>query len=268
MQATLAAVLALCAGSVALEAQSPVPSPSPAPTPAAFTAQAHVNLTATTQTTFNASAQLAVAQLGPLTRVDVLSVQSDSLPIPPFTATALIDRRANTVTVWNDRSKSYYVQSFIPRPASPTPSAGASPRPSASPRRTVSPFGGTSPFAKLELLDITLHLTGHTTTAGLPTTGLAFELKVKKQGDAQTSHVSATTQLADEYAMFPVTIDLSLDPGTAPFSAKLAYAVDQFTRGVPAANQFQIPAGYTKAGSLFAVIFPPRRASPRRRPSP
>jgi hypothetical protein len=121
------------------------------------------------------------------------------------------------------------------------------------------------------VLDVSLHLTGHTTTAGLATTGMAFDLQVRNKGDAATSHVTMTTQLADEFAAFPMTLDVSLEPGTAPFSAKLAYAVDDLTRGVPAATRFDIPAGYAEAPSLLGVIFPQRRAvspGPARSASP
>jgi hypothetical protein len=108
------------------------------------------------------------------------------------------------------------------------------------------------------VLDVTLRLTGHTTTAGLATTGLAFDLLVRNTGDQATSHVAATVQVADDFAAFPVTLDVSLEPGAAPFGAKLSYAVDDLTRGMPAMARFQVPAGYTEASSLMSVIFPGR----------
>jgi len=241
-------------------AQTPKPSPTPAPTPAGFSAHAHANLTVVAQgNTYTGAAQLAVAQRTDLTRIDVLSVKSDSFPVPPLTVTVVIDRRANTLTAWSDSTKQYRVQPFIPRPAaSATPRASATARPSATPRPTQRV---TSPFSKLDVLDVTLRLTGHTTTAGLPTTGLAFDLQVRNTGQQATSHISATAQVADDYAAFPVTLDLSLEPGAAPFGAKLSYAVDDLTRGVPAMASFEVPAGYTEASSLMTVIFP-RRPSP------
>jgi hypothetical protein len=251
----------------------PSPSPSPAPTPAGFSAHAHANLTVTAQgTTYAGSVDLGVAQRASLTRIDVLSLKSDSFPVPPITATAVIDRRANTVTVWSERTKLYHTQSFIPRAAAsatPRPAATASATPARAAARSV------SPFSSLDVLDVTLRLTGHTTTAGLPTTGLAFDLQVRKKGEQATSHVSATAQVADEYAAFPVTLDVSLEPGASAFGAKLSYAVDDLTRGLPPLSGFDVPAGYAEASSLLGVIFPRRsgtatpspRASPRPRPA-
>ena len=121
------------------------------------------------------------------------------------------------------------------------------------------------------MLSVTLKLTGHTTTAGVPTTGLSFDLQVQNKGDTAATHVTATTQLADEYAVFPMTADISVEPGTAPFSAKLGYAVDDLTRGMPPATSFAVPAGYREAPSLIGVIFPgrgPSRSTPAPSPSP
>ena len=112
---------------------SPSPSASPVPTPIAFTAHAHANVTVVTASaTFNGSLQLGIAQRTNLTRIDVLDVKSDTIPIPPIGVTAVVDRAANTVTIWNDVTKQYAVQPFIPSSvASPTPRASASPRASA-----------------------------------------------------------------------------------------------------------------------------------------
>jgi len=110
-----------------------------------------------------------------------------------------------------------------------------------------------------------MKLIGHTMTLGIPTTGMSFDLQVRNKGDKATSHVSATTQLADEFAAFPMTLDLSVEPGAAPFSAKIAYAVDDLTREVPAATRFAVPAGYAEAPSLIGVIFPGR---PTAKPAP
>jgi hypothetical protein len=238
-------------------AQTPKPSPTPAPTPAGFSAHAHANLTVVAQgNTYAGAVQLAVAQRTDLTRIDVLSVKSDSFPVPPLTVTVVIDRRANTLTAWSDSTKQYRVQPFLPRTEpSATPRPNATARPSATPRPAQR---GSSPFSKLDVLDVTLRLTGHTTTAGLPTTGLAFDLQVRNKGERAASHLSATAQVADDYAAFPVTLEVSLEPGAAPFGAKLSYAVDDLTRGVPAMASFQVPAGYTEASSLMTVIFPRR----------
>ncbi|HEY0393072.1 MAG TPA: hypothetical protein VGD01_01130 [Candidatus Elarobacter sp.] len=251
-------VLSVIALGSAAGAQSPRPSVRPSPraaaTPAGVSAHAHANLTvAANGTTYAGSAQLAFAQRDAQTRIDVLSVKADALPIPPIAFTAVIDRRANTITMWNDATRQYRVQPFLPRSlTSPSPRPSASPRPSRSPRAQVR---GTSPLKDLDVLELSLRMTGHTTTAGLPTTGLAFDLQVRKKGDSASSHVAATAQLADDYLIFPVTLELSVEPGTVPFSGKLSYAIDDVTRAAPAAARFAIPAGYTEAPSLPSVIF-------------
>ena len=255
---TAFAILALAGAGSAASAQTAKPTPTPAPTPIGFSAQAHANVTVVAQSnTFTGSAQFIVAQRAELMRIDLLSVKSDSFPVPPLNLTAVIDRRANTLTLWNDATKQYRVQPFIPRAA-----ASAKPRPSTSPQVSPTPRPSaprTSPFSKLEVLEASLRLTGHTTTAGLPTTGFAFDLQVKNTGDAATSRITATTQLADDFVAFPMTIDIAIEPGMVPFSAKMAYAVDDVSRSAPAMTRFRIPAGYTEAPSLLNVVFPQRR---------
>ena len=259
----LAAAIALAAPSAA---QTAAPSPSPLPTPVAFSAQAHANVVVTTQSgTFDGTATLGVTQRTGLLRIDVISVKSESLPLPPVTATIVLDRRANTFTVWSDATKKYLTRPFLPH-AAPSGSPNPSPKPG-----TSRAAAGTSPFAKLDVLEMSIKLTGHTSTAGLATTGLAFDMQVRKKGDAAASHVTATTQLADDYLAFPVSIDAAVEPGASGFGAKLAYAVDQFTRSVPPATQFTVPKGYTQARSLFEVVLPqhqPVNAVPGSSPSP
>jgi hypothetical protein len=242
------AVLASAGG-----AQTPSSSPSTVPTPVAFSAHAHCNATFTMQSgTHSGTVQLGMAHRANLTRIDVLSIKSDSFPVPPISVTVVVDQTARKLTAWSDATKLYYVQSLVP-PAL----ASASPRPSASPRATVAG----SPFSKLDVFEVTMKLIGHTTTLGLPTTGMSFDMQVRKTGDTATSHVAATTQLADDFNAFPMTFDLSVEPGAAPFNAKVSYVVDDLTRDVPPATRFQVPAGYGKASSLFGVVFSGRPAA-------
>jgi hypothetical protein len=258
-RAVLCAVLLAGLGRAA-GAQTASPSPVPPAAPAGFTAHAHANVDAVMSgNQFNAVARFALAQRASLLRIDILSLTSGTFPLPPLTGTAVIDHGARTVTVWNDTTRRYYVQSLIPqlgRSASPRPSA--SPHPSASPRprasATPAPAQHGSPFRNLEVLSMTLRMTGHTTTAGVPTTGLAFDLQVQNRGDHMPTHVTANTQIADDYAMFPVTADVSIEPAAGTFNAKLAYAVDDLTPGLPPAESFRVPAGYTKASSVFEVF--------------
>ncbi len=261
-RAVLCAVLLAALGRAA-SAQSA--TPSPAPPPAGFTAHAHANVNAVfSGNAMNVVGRFGLAQRANLIRVDILSLTSDTMPIPPITATALIDRGTNTVTLWNDTTRRYYTHSLVPsfgRGASPAPSpsprptASSRPAPRPSPRSSRGPAQRGSPFRDLQVLSLTLRMTGHTTTVGLPTTGLAFDFQVQGRNDRAPTHMTATTQLADDYAAFPMTIDASAEPGSGTFSAKLSYAVDDLTRGLPAASLFTVPAGYTKVDSPFQVLF-------------
>jgi hypothetical protein len=248
--------------SAGAQAPSPRPSPTPAPTPVAFTAHAHASVTVVTQSaTFNGSLQLGLAQRTNLTRIDVLNVKSDTLPIPPIGLTAVIDRGANTITIWNDVTKQYRVQPFSLSFARPSPGPSASPRP---PRRV------TSPFANLDVLALTIKLTGHTMTNGLPTTGLSLDFQVQGKGAKTAAHVLASTQLADEFAFFPMTLDVTAEPG-AGLNAKLSYAVDDLTREMPPLSRFTVPAGYTQARSIPELVFQrrsPMTTAPSPSPSP
>jgi hypothetical protein len=248
-------------------AQTPSPAPSPVPTPVAFSAHAHANATFVMQSgTYSGTVQLGMAQRANLTRIDVISIKSDTFPVPPISVTVVVDRTARKMTAWSDATKLYHVQSLLPG-ALPS----IAPRPTGSPSASPSPRpqGGTSPFSKLEVFEVTMKLIGHTATLGVPTTGMSFDMQVRNRGDKATSHVTATTQLADEFAAFPMSFDVSVEPGAAPLSAKISYAVDELTRDVPPAARFTVPAGYTEAPSLIGIIFPGRpTASPKPSPKP
>ena len=237
-----------------LPAGAQSPPPSPAPTAAAFAARAHADVTIVTGNgTFGGSAVLGVAQRDGLVRVELISLTSDAVSLPPVGATVVIDRRANTLTVWNDATKRYRVQALLPRPGST-----AAPRPSPRARATAAPAVGASPFAKLDVLELSVKLTGHGTTAGIATTGLALDMQVRKRGETATSHVTVTTQLADDYPAFPVQLDATAEPGGGGFRATMTYAVDEFTPGAPPLARFTVPAGYTRAASLVDVVMPRR----------
>jgi hypothetical protein len=255
-------VFALVALGSAAAAQTAAPRPpgvaSPAPSPLAFTARAHADISVVTaDRTITGSAVLGMSQRANLTRVDLISVKTDAIPLPPISVTFVIDRNAKTVTTWSVASKRYYVQRM-----SPSPSPGPTPTP-----KPLGLFVGTSPFAKLDVLDVSMKLTGHTTTAGIATTGLAIDAHFAKQGSTNVAHATATAQLADEFGAFPLTIDVLLEPGgsltnvsaqtgvSPPTSLKVSYAVDELTRAVPPVAGFRVPAGYTKATSIMAVVF-------------
>lgn len=225
------------------------PAPTAAPTPVAFTAHAHAGLRVDANgTTYDGTARVAVAERGNLFRVDVSAAKSDALPLAPIAFTLVVDRAANTISVWNDATRLYRTQRLI---LHATPSATPKPKGTPGPGAT-----GVSPFGKLDVFAVSITLTGHTTTAGLPATGLALDMQVRKRGETAASHVTATTQLADDFPFLPLAIDVSVEPGAAPLRAHVSYAVDDLARVAPAADRFVIPAGYTEAPSFVGVLFP------------
>jgi hypothetical protein len=246
---------------LASAAGAQTPSPAPSPSPVAFAARAHADVTVDMQgRTLTGDAQLGLSMRANLTRVDVLSVKSDAMSLPPITVSLVIDRTAHTIAVWNDVTKLYHVQSLLPSgSASASPKASPSPKASGVPRAAPQ---AASPFGNLDVFAMTVKLTGHTTTGGLPTTGMSFDLQVAKKGETVPSHVTAAAQLADEYAAFPMSIQISVKPAAAQFQANIAYVVDALSHDVPPLSRFEIPAGYTDAGSLMAVILPSRAAAP------
>jgi hypothetical protein len=248
----------VCAAALAcfrLPAGASAATPAPSPSPLALAARAHADVTVDAQgRTMTGNAVLGLSMRDRLIRVDVLSVKTDAMTLPPITLTLVIDRGANTIAVWNDVTKLYHVQSFLPgRSASPSPKPSAAPKASAAPQAT-------SPFGKLDVFAMTIKLIGHTTTSGMPTTGISFDLQVAKKGENVPSHVTVTTQLADEYAAFPVSAEVTVEPGAAAFRANAVYAVDEVTHEPPPLSRFEIPSGYADAGSLMRVILPGRAA--------
>jgi hypothetical protein len=248
MIATWGVVALVAIGSIAA---APTPAPKPratpraTPTPLAFTARGHADISLSFgDRDVSGTAELGMSQRANLTRFDVISVHSDALPLPPITLTVVIDRTARIATVWSGMTKQFYVQRFT---VSPGP--GPTPKPSPFPL-----FVGRSPFANLDVLDMRMRLTGHGTTADIATTGLEFEAHFANKGSNKIAHVTATTQLADEYGGFPMAIELGFDSTGSTQTAKMSYGVDSLTRAVPNLAGFLVPAGYTRASSVLAVI--------------
>jgi len=246
--ATWGVVALVAIGSIAA-AQTPAPksraTPGPTPTPLAFTARGHAEISLVmADRQVSGTAELGMSQRAHLTRFDVISVHSDAIPLPPVNLTVVIDRTARSATVWSSVTKHYYVQRF-------TAASGPGPTPAPKPFPL---FVGHSPFANLDVLDLRVRLTGHETTAGIATTGLEYEAHFAKKGSTNLAHVRATTELADEYGGFPMAVEVGFDMSGSAQSAKLSYAVDSLTRAVPDIAGFRVPAGYTRATSILAVI--------------
>jgi hypothetical protein len=246
--ATLGVAALVATGSIAA-APTPAPkpraTPRPTATPQAFTARGHAEISFSTgDRDVSGTAELGLSQRANLTRFDVLSVHSDALPLPPVSLTVVIDRTARTATVWSGMTKRFYVQRF-------TVSPGPGPTPTPSPFPL---FVGRSPFANLDVLDFRVRLTGHGSTAGIATTALEYEAHFAQKGSTKVAHVTATTQLADEYGAFPMAIELGFDSTGSTQTAKMSYGIDSLTRAVPDLAGFLVPAGYTRASSVLAVV--------------
>jgi hypothetical protein len=237
-------VLAIPAAIVAFPAAVWAATPTPAPTPAGFRAHAHATVTVNSPNGIvTANVAAVMEQRASLTRVDILSVKSDTMPLPPIAFSVVADQTARTITIWNDVSKRYYVQVI----AAPIPAPSATPKPASS-----TPF--ISPFAGLDIFSMSFKLTGHTVTNGVATTGLAADLLFAKKGETATTHVAADAQIVDDFAFVPMTFNLSVEPAGGTSSFAMQFAVDDLLRGAPPPSTFAVPTGYTKARNVLEVI--------------
>ena len=263
---SLALILAGTAANAQDAPASPPPSAAPSPVPSGFSGRAHITLSLPIRgSTMTVGARVAVAQRDQLTRVDLLSVDASMLPIQIPQLTFVLNRRTNAVTVWNAAAQVYHTQSFLPAgfggPARPAPAPGAMARPSR-PERSV--------LASLDLLTFDMRLTGHTTTAGIASTGLAFDMKIRQHEKTAVSHVTGSLQMADDFAFFPIALQAHVQVSAAATPAVLSYLVDSFDRQLPPAEMFVLPDGYREAPSLLGVFsgIARRTALPSPSPSP
>jgi hypothetical protein len=247
-RSALLSLTLILAGTVASAQDAPASAP-PSPEPAGFSGRAHITLRIPSQgSTVTAGAGVAVSQREQLTRIDLLSVDASALPIriPPLTC--VIDRRANTITVWNDAAHLYHTQSFLPAAfggsGRPTPAPDASPRQSRAER---------SMLADLDVLTFNLRLTGHARTAGIASTGLAFDAKARQRGKTAIVHLSGTMQIANDSALFPVAFQAQVSVNSlAP--SRVSYLVDAFERHPPPPETFVVPSGYREAATFGEVL--------------
>ncbi len=221
-------------------------APSAAPL-TAFTGHAHADVKVVVGgAPIELTAHVAVAERDQRSRFDV-TVDRGQMPLlasGPFTM--VLDRSNNTLTIWSDATKTYYVQSLVPSPfATPTPVATTTPRPARAAK---------SPFADLDVFTVNIQLAGRSTIIGFPSTAIATTMDVHTRGSLATTHVRATVNLADDFAMFPLTIAGSVDTGSAGVGGTFDYAVDDIVRDTPPLAAFAVPDGYQKADSPLGVM--------------
>jgi hypothetical protein len=260
LPAAFAASVIVAGGTVGAQSPAPLTTPSASPSPPANVLYVHAHATAIATpggAPIRLVARVAVARSGDRTRFDILSVAVSSSPMQLQGLVVVVDAHAKTVTVWNALTHLYATQ---PLPffntAPPTPPAGAS----------RAPGRERSGLADLELFALDVHLLGHRTILGLPSTGLGMALKIRRRSDRVITRITGSAQLADDFAFLPLAIDLKAQD-TKPVGS-LAYAVDSFARVLPPGFSFDVPSGYRVAPSLLGVAMSSFGALPAVTPSP
>jgi hypothetical protein len=204
---------------------------------------------------------VAVERNGDRTRFDIRSVDA---PVSPFRfdgLTILVDGHAQQVTVWNSVSQTYFTQSLVPG-LTASPASTPTPRPSARPSRPER-----SPIADLDLLALDIRLGERRLVLGMPSTGLTMDARVRRRGTSSVMRLTGSTQIADTYAFFPLTVALTASRDNVAV-LRLAYGVDAYQPAVPPDADFAIPDGYRLAPNVFAVINAPPAVRPSPAPAP
>jgi hypothetical protein len=206
---------------------------------------------------------VAMEERGPRLRVDVLSLAipgtSGTLSalistqlFPPGGFTVVYDRSAGAFTVWSSSRQRFYTSA-----SAGTQSAG---QPIAASAATAIVEGGDlfSAFSFARSLkddtafNVSLGLAGHQTVNGHPATGMNFQYDRKTKAGADLE-LHGTFQFADDLDGVPVEITVAGKGGSLPDSAfRLDFS--SLTKQTPPDEDFEVPAGYTRATSLGDVI--------------
>ncbi len=258
----VAFALAVITAAESVSAQSPAPliTPPAAKSPAANVMYVHAHATAIATpggAPIRLVARVAVARSGDLTRLDLLSIAVSTSPMQLQGLVVVVDAHAKTVTVWNALTHLYATQPLPFFNTSPAPPSPGPSHPSGRER---------SGLADLELFALDMHLLGHRTIIGLPSTGLGMTLKIRRRSDRVITRITGTAQLADDFAFLPLALDLKAQDSKPVGS--LSYAVDSFARALPPGFTFDVPAGYRVAPSLLGVVMSSFGALPAVAPSP
>jgi hypothetical protein len=228
---------------------------------------AHVALTidaTTPQGPLALTGTAAYARRGSLIRIDLTQLaftggpnraQSAS-PLPPGGYTLVYDVSSMMYMIWSPSRHRYFSAKGSASPSSaPTAKPAPSPSPSESPGPSL-----TSVLASLkDLRQFVVSLTlspDKTPIEGHPTTN--FDFRFTRQLKAQEpTDVTGRASFADDLGGIPLLFTLSASGGKGNPSGNVRAELSAVKQSAPPQADFAVPAGYTKASSLFDVLVIP-----------
>jgi hypothetical protein len=210
----------------------------------------------------NLGGNVALYRKGALYRLDLLSLgfPGTSSEVSALTAsllapggiTLVYDGTTGAVTAWSSASHSYYPMT----PARSTASSANGPTGAASSGSGSDPLavlGGVA-RARRDVQTPTIQLLGHKTLNGHPTTDIDVQMKRQRPGKPLEDY-HAQIALADDLGAFPVQIAFSSVPPTASsFGGSMRLDLTDVQPAAPDDAMFAVPAGYTRAASLSALL--------------
>jgi hypothetical protein len=132
---------------------------------------------------------ISLEQRGPLVRIDILSLSlpgvdsmisslASSQLFPPGGYSVVYDQARHSYTVWSSSKKTYYSNEGSTNPAPPPSNpAVAAATAVGSTSDLLHAFSAARALRDYKVFSASLNLTGHGTTNGHPSTGLAFAIK-------------------------------------------------------------------------------------------
>lgn len=262
-----ALVCALFTGALAMGAASGARAADPG-APNGFAAKGSLTVqTELSGAKINVGGNIALEQRGQLVRIDVLSLSlpgvdsmlsslASSQLFPPGGYSVVYDQAKHTYIAWSTSRKMYYENegsgSSAPPPSNPGVAAATA---VSSTSDILHAFSAARALRDYKVFSASLNLTGHGTTNGHPSTGVAFALKrQEKNATGDPLDVHGTLQLADDLNELPVQINASVNGagGAPPSTLRLDFtSIDART---PPDSDFAVPAGFTKAGKITDIL--------------
>jgi len=212
-------------------------------------------------TSITLGGDIAMEELGPRLRVDVLSlaIPGTSATISGLIATQLFppggfsvvyDRSNSSVTIWSNAQHRYF-SSANTTAGAPTP-APAIPALGSSSGDLFSAFSFAKQLKDYNVFNVTLGLAGHQTVNGHPATGLNFAF-LRTNKNSETIDVHGTLQFADDLDGVPVEITVAGKSKSFPESAfRLDFS--SLVKQTPPDTDFEAPPGYARVTNIGEVI--------------
>jgi hypothetical protein len=232
--------------------------------PAGFSARG--NLVVTTEISgakLHVGGNIALEERGSSVRLDVLSIGfpgtdptlsalASSQLFPSGGYTVVLNRADRTYTVWSPSKRIYFTSQPGAQPPASNPAVAAATTVGSS-NDMLHAFSAARPLRDYRVFSASLNLTGHGTTNGHPTTGLAFALK-RQERTGSLMDVHGTLELADDLDEVPVQLTASVNgAGGAPPSS-LRLDLTSIDRDTPPDADFSVPANYTRAERVTDVF--------------